>query len=427
MRPESPGRPKPYFSRIERDREIYLLLPKAKLGDPKAIQRIMELYYSVVQGVVKQAVSFQPAPSSLVSYEDLLQDGLEGLLHAIKDFDLSNGSEFGQYCWGRIRYWVLDQIEEKARSIRLPRSVLKARRALERARRELESQGNCNPSLEELAHQAGLGLAQAKTALEAPLVQSSLNRQVEVGETTRELGEIWEEQAARDPRNGSEEAVDPIEIKTSQLQAAVNSLSERERFVLFRRFFTDPPWSQSKIAEVLEVSHSRVSQIETSALAKTREALEHPDSKKSGRQEPTARQTEVLGLLQEGLSSREIATRLGITCETVASHAKRIYRKEGVSGRRELISQARKQGLPSGDALREILECLNLSPREADVAEMLLEGESIKAIAEKLMVSSHTVQSHILAIYRKLDIHHRKQLFDLVEEEYRRHISTVAG
>jgi len=50
----------------------------------------------------------------------------------------------------------------------------------------------------------------------------------------------------------------------------------------------------------------------------------------------TAREAEVLELLQAGRSNAEIAAALHVSIETVRTHARRVYRKLGVSGRREL-------------------------------------------------------------------------------------------
>jgi DNA-binding NarL/FixJ family response regulator len=50
----------------------------------------------------------------------------------------------------------------------------------------------------------------------------------------------------------------------------------------------------------------------------------------------TAREGDVLELLQAGRSNAEIAQALHISIETVRTHARRIYRKLGVSTRREL-------------------------------------------------------------------------------------------
>jgi DNA-binding NarL/FixJ family response regulator len=50
----------------------------------------------------------------------------------------------------------------------------------------------------------------------------------------------------------------------------------------------------------------------------------------------TARETDVLELLQGGRSNAEIANSLHVSVETVRTHARRIYRKLGVKTRREL-------------------------------------------------------------------------------------------
>lgn len=47
----------------------------------------------------------------------------------------------------------------------------------------------------------------------------------------------------------------------------------------------------------------------------------------------TPRQHEILGLVARGLSSPDIATRLGITPGTVKTHLTMIYRKIGVKNR----------------------------------------------------------------------------------------------
>src|SRR5262249_57874153 len=57
----------------------------------------------------------------------------------------------------------------------------------------------------------------------------------------------------------------------------------------------------------------------------------------------TRREAEVLPLLQQGRSNAEIALALKVGVETVRTHARNIYRKLGVSSRRELVA------LPASD------------------------------------------------------------------------------
>ena len=55
----------------------------------------------------------------------------------------------------------------------------------------------------------------------------------------------------------------------------------------------------------------------------------------------TPREAEVLELLRDGRPNAQIAAALHITVETVRTHARHIYRKLGVSSRRDLRAPAR--------------------------------------------------------------------------------------
>ena len=57
------------------------------------------------------------------------------------------------------------------------------------------------------------------------------------------------------------------------------------------------------------------------------------------------------------------------------------------------------------------------TPRESEVFVFLAQGFTIPAVSEKLYVSENTVKSYVKSIYRKLDIHSRSELIDLVNTE----------
>jgi DNA-binding NarL/FixJ family response regulator len=59
---------------------------------------------------------------------------------------------------------------------------------------------------------------------------------------------------------------------------------------------------------------------------------------------PTSRETEVLGLVVEGLGNRRIAARLSISERTVECHVTRLLAKFGADSRARLIRLALQQG-----------------------------------------------------------------------------------
>ena len=59
----------------------------------------------------------------------------------------------------------------------------------------------------------------------------------------------------------------------------------------------------------------------------------------------TSRETEILNLVAQGMSNREIAEQLFVSKYTVESHIKHIYRKLSVSKRTKAVSSARSLGI----------------------------------------------------------------------------------
>ena len=65
----------------------------------------------------------------------------------------------------------------------------------------------------------------------------------------------------------------------------------------------------------------------------------------SGEPSLTPRETEVLGLLAEGLANKEIAARLSFSTHTAKFHVESILRKLGAANRAEAVMEGIRQGL----------------------------------------------------------------------------------
>ena len=68
------------------------------------------------------------------------------------------------------------------------------------------------------------------------------------------------------------------------------------------------------------------------------------------------------------------------------------------------------------EKIREMAETYSLTPREAEVLELLGKGRSSSFIAEHFCVSNNTIRSHVLHIYSKLDVHSRQEVITLLDE-----------
>lgn len=85
----------------------------------------------------------------------------------------------------------------------------------------------------------------------------------------------------------------------------------------------------------------------------------------------------------------------------------------------EMVPDMLKQVVVVRDVIpsccQSIKQAYQLSNREEDVLELIVRGRDTAHIAEALFVSENTVKSHCKNIYKKLDVHNRQEIFDLVE------------
>ena len=72
----------------------------------------------------------------------------------------------------------------------------------------------------------------------------------------------------------------------------------------------------------------------------------------------------------------------------------------------------------SSGSLEERLSSLSLidplSARECEVTDLMRHGNTVAAIARRLYISENTVRGHTKSIYRKLGIHSKQELIDLL-------------
>ena len=71
-------------------------------------------------------------------------------------------------------------------------------------------------------------------------------------------------------------------------------------------------------------------------------------------------------------------------------------------------------------ACRRLAEKGGLTSRQEEVLVSFSMGYSKKAVADKFVVSEHTIGSHVREIYKAFDVHNQDELIDLVQEEMRK-------
>jgi DNA-binding CsgD family transcriptional regulator len=104
------------------------------------------------------------------------------------------------------------------------------------------------------------------------------------------------------------------------------------------------------------------------------------------------------------------------TAATMYYVATNVLKKSASKASDGVAESGPRSGASDRDAaIGEIARRCGLTERESQVVDLLSMGYSYKRVAEELCLSTNTVTSYVRTIYRKLEVHERQEVIDLVE------------
>ena len=207
-------------------------------------------------------------PQTGMSYEDLVQHGMTGLIRAVELFDPEQGNKFSTYAMWWVRQSITRGIANEARLIRLPVHMVERLNKVWTVRARLTVGGE-PPTLRQLARACELDEKQVLECLRlGPPELPSLDMKIGDGETT--LADVLDK---ADPQLDPAHQLDHLLLR-EELLAVLDTLSERESGVVSMRFglTTGEPMTLDEIGNVYGVTRERIRQIQSKTLDK----LRHP-------------------------------------------------------------------------------------------------------------------------------------------------------
>jgi RNA polymerase sigma factor for flagellar operon FliA len=196
--------------------------------------------------------------SAVIEIDDIIQIGMLGLISAAQNYTPQSDASFASYASIRIRGEILDFLRK---SSNLDRTTISIKKSAEKAMNTLRNKLAREPHEYEIANELGITTEKYfewKNAFEASV--------------SRSLDDSYDEYSnwfvAKDLN--PEEQINDTELRQS-LKEVIKKLDGKEALIIQLYFVEE--LNIYEIAEVMEVSTGRVSQIKTSAIKKIRENL----------------------------------------------------------------------------------------------------------------------------------------------------------
>lgn len=219
---------------------------------------------------LKQATEAGGGVGTILTLQDLIQEGNLGLMQAAERFEAERGLRFSTYATYWIKQRILRSISDSSRIIRLPAHVHSMLQKVNRARKDVYQMIGREPSTSELAHYMEVKVDELIKLTSRSLNVVSLEKPLRSGgslrEDTRTIGDILVSDAPTPEEDAQRQSL------KNDIRAVINELAERERDVLILRFGLDDgePMTVSQTAKKLGISGDRVRLVEARALNKLR-------------------------------------------------------------------------------------------------------------------------------------------------------------
>ena len=238
-----------------REDEKEELFRRIQKGDEKAREEYIKGNLRLVLSVIKRF------DSSSESADDLFQIGCVGLMKAVDNFDPERLVRFSTYAVpmivGEIRRYLRDNS-----SIRVSRSLRDTAYKAIYAKEGYVRRYMKEPTVQEIADEIGIAKEDVVFALDAVQTPMSLHEPVynDGGDALYVMDQV------SDKKNREENWVEEL-----SLEAAMERLNERERYIISQRFFEGK--TQTEVAGQIGISQAQVSRLEKNALKTMRQYL----------------------------------------------------------------------------------------------------------------------------------------------------------
>jgi RNA polymerase primary sigma factor len=203
-----------------------------------------------------------------LSFLDIIQEGNTGLMRAVDKYEYRRGYKFSTYATWWIRQAITRAIADHARTIRIPVHMIETMSKLRNISKRLVQELGREPTIEEIAEQAGMSVSEARRVLKISRHPISLDRPVGESEDSY-FGDFIEDETAESPIETA-----GTEMLKDRIEEVLKTLTYREREIIKLRYGIGDGYTYTleEVGRIFKVTRERVRQVEAKAIRK----LQHP-------------------------------------------------------------------------------------------------------------------------------------------------------
>ena len=255
---------------LEKDEEFTLINDWRDNKTPRSLQKILNSY-------LRLAVSYARKYSSYgLPIDDLIHEGVLGIMHALEKFDTSKDFRLSTYASWWIRASIQDYILKNWSVVRtgstasqkaLFFNLKKIKQQINDVSREFMGQDEIN-KVSNMLNVKSLEVQNMESRLTGGDLY--LNQKVD-NESENDLMSLL----ADDRQNPEEhfEDFNDKSLKRDFINKAIDTLNDREKTIIKLRKFREKSITLDELGQKLKISKERVRQIETKALEKLKQSL----------------------------------------------------------------------------------------------------------------------------------------------------------
>jgi len=256
---------------LDKEEEYKLIENWQKNKNNNSINKLLSSYKKLVVSISKKFSSYG------LPQEDLIQEGTMGLVYAIERFDTSKGFRLYTYSHWWIKAMIQDYIIKnwsivKMGSTNAQKTLFFSFNKIKKLinldtlknmdRKDVEEISKIikmKPvNIENLHHRLKMG-------------DQSLNEVAKISDTSVELIDFLKDD--RDSQHTILEKNDDNKLKQKWILEAMDSLNEREKFIINSRKLNEKTKTLGELGKILKISQERVRQIEAISLQKLKKNL----------------------------------------------------------------------------------------------------------------------------------------------------------